>query len=126
MRKFYITQAGTFQVSDIACNLSHIIINGGTTGNVSLYDGPVSAENLFAVITAAVGMVMQETYLFHDTIRANLLYAMPGASEEELRHFVAQKLAAFKVPVKILFLPETLPRNANGKIMKKDLKGLFA
>ena len=47
------------------------------------------------------------------------------ATEEELRHFVAQQLAAFKVPVKILFLPETLPRNPNGKIMKKDLKGLF-
>jgi len=29
------------------------------------------------------------------------------------------------VPVRILFLPETLPRNANGKILKKDLKALF-
>ncbi|MBI3769709.1 MAG: acyl--CoA ligase [Deltaproteobacteria bacterium] len=48
-----------------------------------------------------------------------------AASEDELRHFVAQKLAAFKVPVKIVFLPETLPRNPNGKIMKKDLKNLF-
>jgi acyl-coenzyme A synthetase/AMP-(fatty) acid ligase len=27
--------------------------------------------------------------------------------------------------VKILFLPETLPRNPNGKIMKRDLKPLF-
>jgi long-chain acyl-CoA synthetase len=47
------------------------------------------------------------------------------ATEEELRHFVAQKLAAFKVPVKVIFHPETLPRNANGKILKRDLKGLF-
>jgi long-chain acyl-CoA synthetase len=54
------------------------------------------------------------------------LKADAQASEEELRHFVAQKLAAFKVPVKILFHPETLPRNPNGKILKKDLKGLFA
>jgi long-chain acyl-CoA synthetase len=46
------------------------------------------------------------------------------ATEEELRHFVAQKLAAFKVPVRIVFLPETLPRNPNGKIMKRDLKEL--
>ncbi len=48
------------------------------------------------------------------------------ATEEELRHFVAQKLAAFKVPVKIVFLDETLPRNANGKIVKRELKGRFA
>ncbi len=31
-----------------------------------------------------VGMVTQETYLFYDTIRANLLYARPDASDEEL------------------------------------------
>jgi long-chain acyl-CoA synthetase len=51
----------------------------------------------------------------------------PGAeaTERELRSFVAERLAAFKVPVKVLFWPETLPRNANGKIMKNELKKLF-
>ena len=34
---------------------------------------------------AAVGVVPQEAHLFHDTIRANLLYARPGATEGELR-----------------------------------------
>ena len=51
----------------------------------------------------------------------------PGAeaTEQELRAFVAERLAAFKVPVKILFWKETLPRNANGKILKNELKKLF-
>lgn len=31
-----------------------------------------------------IGMVTQETYLFYDTIRANLLYARPDASEESM------------------------------------------
>lgn len=31
-----------------------------------------------------IGMVTQETYLFHDTVRANLLYARPDASQAEL------------------------------------------
>jgi ATP-binding cassette, subfamily B, bacterial len=31
-----------------------------------------------------IGIVTQETYLFHDTIRRNLLYGKPGASQEEL------------------------------------------
>jgi ATP-binding cassette subfamily B protein len=31
-----------------------------------------------------VGVVTQDAHLFHDTIRANLLYARPGATEEEL------------------------------------------
>jgi long-chain acyl-CoA synthetase len=51
----------------------------------------------------------------------------PGAeaTERELRAFVAERLAAFKVPVKILFQREVLPRNANGKILKNELKQLF-
>jgi long-chain acyl-CoA synthetase len=51
----------------------------------------------------------------------------PGgrATEAELRGFVAEHLAAFKVPVRVLFWPETLPRNANGKILKNELKKSF-
>jgi long-chain acyl-CoA synthetase len=51
----------------------------------------------------------------------------PGASatEQELRAFVAERLAAFKVPVRVIFWPETLPRNANGKIIKPELRKLF-
>jgi long-chain acyl-CoA synthetase len=30
------------------------------------------------------------------------------------------------VPVQVIFWPETLPRNANGKIMKNDLKKIFS
>jgi long-chain acyl-CoA synthetase len=48
-----------------------------------------------------------------------------SATEDELRAFVRGKLAAFKVPVKIVFMPEMLPRNPQGKILKRDLKGVF-
>jgi len=36
-------------------------------------------------LNATVGVVPQEAHLFHDTIRANLLYARPEATEEELK-----------------------------------------
>ena len=57
-----------------------------------------------------------------------VVHLCPGceASEAELQAFVRERLAGFKVPVAIRFLPEPLPRNANGKILKKDLKALFA
>jgi ATP-binding cassette subfamily B protein len=32
----------------------------------------------------AIGIVTQETYLFHDTIRRNLVYGKPGASQDQL------------------------------------------
>jgi ATP-binding cassette subfamily B protein len=37
-----------------------------------------------ASLHEAVGVVSQDAYLYHDTIRANLAYARPGAAEEEL------------------------------------------
>jgi acyl-CoA synthetase (AMP-forming)/AMP-acid ligase II len=58
---------------------------------------------------------------------AAVVHLAPGmtATEEELRNFVSERLAKFKVPVKIIFTQDTLPRNANGKILKRDLKALF-
>jgi ATP-binding cassette subfamily B protein len=35
-------------------------------------------------LSSAIGMVTQETYLFHDTIRTNLTYAKTDATQEEL------------------------------------------
>ncbi|MCM8730202.1 class I adenylate-forming enzyme family protein [Hephaestia sp. GCM10023244] len=57
-----------------------------------------------------------------------VVHLAPGssASEAELQQWVGRHLAAFKVPVAIRFVAETLPRNANGKILKRDLKTLFA
>src|SRR5262249_22671920 len=51
----------------------------------------------------------------------------PGAraSAAELREFVAARLAAFRVQVKMVFWPEPLPRNPNGKILKAELKRMF-
>ena len=59
---------------------------------------------------------------------AAVVHLAPGmsATEDELKHWVRARLAAFKTPVAIAFVKETLPRNANGKILKKDLKKLFA
>ena len=58
---------------------------------------------------------------------AAVVHLAPGmtATEEELKAWVSERLAKFKTPVKIIFVDETLPRNANGKIMKKDFPALF-
>ena len=57
-----------------------------------------------------------------------VVHLTPGtsASEQELRNWVAARLAAFKVPARIWFLADPLPRNANGKIMKRALKADLA
>ena len=50
-----------------------------------------------------IGMVTQETYLFYDTIRANLLYANPNASNEQV---IAAAKAA-NIHDFIMSLPDT-------------------
>ena len=56
-----------------------------------------------------------------------LVQIRPGGSvsEQELKDHVKSQLAGFKVPVRIDQLDEPLPRNANGKIMKPDVKKIM-
>lgn len=68
-----------------------------TSGRI-LIDGHDIRDLSLETLTANIGMVTQETYLFHDTIRANLLYAQPDATDSEIEaaarsanihHFIA-------------------------------------
>jgi ATP-binding cassette subfamily B protein len=58
-------------------------IHEATEGRV-LVDGHDVRELTLSSLGAAIGMVMQDPHLFHDTIRANLRYARPDATDEEL------------------------------------------
>src|SRR3569832_894038 len=51
----------------------------------------------------------------------------PGSSatKQKQHNHNTQRLAAFKVPVRVILRDELLPRNANGKIIKAELKPLF-
>jgi ATP-binding cassette subfamily B protein len=60
-----------------------------------LYDadeGVVSIDDIdvrdltFGSLAAAVGVVSQDTYLFHSSIRDNLRFARPDATDEEIEH----------------------------------------
>jgi ATP-binding cassette, subfamily B, bacterial len=68
-----------------------------TSGRICL-DGHDLRDIAQQSLAQFIGMVTQETYLFHDTIRANLLYARPEATQAEIEtacqaanihHFIA-------------------------------------
>ncbi len=54
-----------------------------TEGTVSI-DGVDVRDLTFESLAAAVGVVSQETYLFHATVRENLRFARPEATDEEI------------------------------------------
>jgi ATP-binding cassette, subfamily B, bacterial len=54
-----------------------------TAGRVTI-DGADLRDVSFGSLARTVGLVSQETYLFHATVRENLRFAKPDASDEEL------------------------------------------
>jgi ATP-binding cassette subfamily B protein len=54
-----------------------------TQGSVSI-DGVDVRELTFESLAASVGVVSQETYLFHASVRENLRFAKPEATDEEV------------------------------------------
>ncbi|MFF9043619.1 ABC transporter ATP-binding protein [Streptomyces parvulus] len=65
--------------------LSYLIprLYDATSGSVTI-DGVDVRELSFETLAAAVGVVSQETYLFHASVADNLRFAKPDASDEEL------------------------------------------
>jgi len=53
-----------------------------------------------------------------------VVHTAPGTTvtEEELRKFVATRIASFKVPARVWFSDQPLPRNPAGKILKRELR----
>ncbi len=72
-----------------------------TEGMVSI-DGVDVRELSFESLTAAVGVVSQETYLFHATVRENLRFAKPEATDDE----VEEAARAAQIHELVATLPE--------------------
>ncbi len=89
----------------------------------------VEVENVLyehpAVMDAAVVGIPHKT-LGEEPGAVVTLKVGADLDERALKAFVAERIAAFKVPVRIVFQRETLPRNANGKVLKNELKKIFA
>ncbi|MBU2031229.1 MAG: acyl--CoA ligase [Alphaproteobacteria bacterium] len=125
---------GWVRTGDIACideegfvfivdRKKDIIIRGGENIYCQevediLYEHPAVEE---AALVARAHPVLGE-----EAVAFVTLIAGEAATAEELRAFVAARLAGFKVPAEIRSLAQRLPRNAAGKIVKPDLKALLA
>jgi acyl-CoA synthetase (AMP-forming)/AMP-acid ligase II len=60
---------------------------------------------------------------------AAVVVAADGFNESETQNileYLSGRLAAFKVPSKVFWHHEELPRNATGKVLKKDLRDYYA
>jgi acyl-CoA synthetase (AMP-forming)/AMP-acid ligase II len=99
--------------------LKDVIIRGGE----NVYSAEVEAalfEHPDIVEAAAIGLP-------HDRLGEEVgavvrLRPESAVTEDALREHVAARLAAFKVPVRVWLSDEELPRNAAGKVLKRELR----
>ena len=85
--------------------ISHLVprLYDVTAGAVRI-NGLDVRDTTFVSLSATIGMVTQDAHLFHDTIRANLLFAKPDATEAELE----AALAGAQIATMVSTLPEGL------------------
>ncbi|MEU6134264.1 ABC transporter ATP-binding protein [Nocardioides sp. NPDC047086] len=70
--------AGKSTITHLIARLYDVRSGSVEVGGLDVRD--VTLESL----EAAVGYVTQDAHMFHDTVRGNLLYARPGASDDEI------------------------------------------
>jgi len=87
--------AGKTTISQLVARLYDV------RGGAVRIDGMDVRDVTLASLQARIGMVTQDAHMFHDTIRANLSYAKPSASDAELRQVLAS--------AQILSLVDSLP-----------------
>lgn len=95
--------------------LSHLIarLYDAQSGSVTINGTDVRDVTLQS-LRQRIGVVTQDAHLFHDTIRANLLYARPEASEELLRAALAD--------AQILTLVESLPEGLDTMVGERGYR----
>ncbi|MDA8291017.1 MAG: ABC transporter ATP-binding protein [Actinomycetota bacterium] len=71
------------------------------TSGVVRIDGTDVRDATLESVRAVVGIVTQDAHMFHDTVRANLAYADPGATDQEMRAALAS--------AQVLDLVDSLP-----------------
>jgi long-chain acyl-CoA synthetase len=123
-------QEGWFNTGDIAQidadgfiyivdRAKDMVLRGGE--NVYCSEVEIALYAHGAVVEAAVFGIADER-LGEDVAAGVLLQPGSEITQEDLQAFLAEKLAKHKIPSKIWFLDGPIPRNANGKLVKRELR----
>ncbi|MFT5711582.1 MAG: long-chain acyl-CoA synthetase [Halioglobus sp.] len=116
----YLDEDGFLYIVD---RIKEIIIRGGE--NISCLEVEASIYTHPAVEEAAVFGLPNER-LGEAVGVAIVLRKGFSLNADELREFLAEHLAGFKIPTHIWFRAEKLPRIASGKIFKRELKAIYS
>ena len=99
--------------------IKDVVLRGGE----NVYSAEVEAAIFEHPDVADVAIVgVPHASLGEEVAAVVILKPEATVTTAELQAFTAERLARFKVPSIVLFSAEPLPRNATGKVLKKDLR----
>jgi acyl-CoA synthetase (AMP-forming)/AMP-acid ligase II len=98
-----------------------IIIRGGE--NISTAEVEAACYACPAVAEVAVFGAPDERL---GEVPVAVLHCREPLTEDELRAFLADKIAAYKIPQRMVFSDDSLPRLGTGKIDRVSLKAKYA
>ncbi|MEU5219559.1 class I adenylate-forming enzyme family protein [Streptomyces sp. NPDC020807] len=102
--------------------LTDMVVRGGE--NVYCVEVETALHEHPDVLDAAV-LGVPHPLLGEEVVAVVRVRDRAGADVEALRAHVGARLAAFKVPSQVVVREDELPRNATGKILKRELRAVF-
>ncbi len=115
----HISEEGFLYIED---RVKDMILRGGENiysaeVESALYEHP-------AVYEAAVFGLADER-LGEEVAAVVMVRDATSLTKEELHDFLVPRLAAYMIPSRVAFTHEALPRNAAGKLLKREMPGLY-
>ena len=95
-------------------------------GGLKIYSAEV--ESVLAAHPGVVesAVIAKPCPVLGERVHAVIVTRGSGVTGEALRAWCAERLSDYKVPETVALTAEPLPRNANGKVMKKQLRDAWA
>jgi acyl-CoA synthetase (AMP-forming)/AMP-acid ligase II len=95
-------------------------------GGYKVFSAEVESELSFHPEVIECALVAQPDTVLGEKTHCFVVAKQPNLDAANLRAYLAARLSDYKVPDFFTFLDQPLPRNANGKILKRELRARIA
>jgi long-chain acyl-CoA synthetase len=95
-------------------------------GGLKIYSAEVESVLAGHADVVESAIIAKSCPVLGERVHAVIVARNDGANIEALRAWCAERLSDYKVPETITLTAEPLPRNANGKVMKRQLRDALA